>query len=215
MINMEVPHRRFNPLIREWVLVSPHRAQRPWLGQVEKAPPENLPEYDPKCYLCPGNGRAGGKSNPKYTSTFVFDNDFPALFVPKTDISPQGALFGQLNGERLLVTEPVSGICRVVCFSPRHDLSLPELSQSDVETVVRTWSQQTRELGVVDYIQYVQVFENKGAMMAVQTLTPTARSGRRAISPTSRPKRSWRYLNTSRSIVGACYAIIWSWKGAW
>ena len=84
-MNMDAPHRRFNPLTQEWVLVSPHRARRPWLGQVEKIPPENLPAYDPQCYLCPGNARAGGHQNPAYTSTFVFDNDFSALLLPEQD----------------------------------------------------------------------------------------------------------------------------------
>ncbi len=162
------PHRRFNQLTREWVLVSPHRAKRPWLGQVEKVPPENLPAYDPGCYLCPGNARAGGVRNPIYTSTFVFDNDFAAL-LPGTTTERH---VDPIAEAELLIAEPESGLCRVVCFSPRHDLTLPELSQSDVEAVVHTWIDQTRELSTLDFIHYVQVFENKGAMMGCSNPHP-------------------------------------------
>jgi UDPglucose--hexose-1-phosphate uridylyltransferase len=164
-MNFDTPHRRLNPLTREWVLVSPHRARRPWLGQVEKIPPENLPPYDPSCYLCPGNERAGGRRNPPYTGTYVFDNDFPALLLPESEPF-------QPAPHPLFQAQPESGICRVVCFSPRHDLTLPELNQPKVEAVVRTWSEQTQELGAQDYIAYVQVFENKGAMMGCSNPHP-------------------------------------------
>jgi len=164
---LDTPHRRFNQLTREWVLVSPHRAKRPWLGQVEKTPPENLPQYDPTCYLCPGNSRVGGTlQNPKYESTFVFDNDFSAL-LPDTSHSSLVT-----HQDSLFVAEPEPGTCRVVCFSPRHDLTLPELSQAEVEAVLRTWTDQTRELGALDFINYVQVFENKGAMMGCSNPHP-------------------------------------------
>src|SRR5512138_3867884 len=124
-MNLDTPHRRLNPLTGEWVLVSPHRARRPWLGQVEKTPPENLPAYDPACYLCPGNSRAGGVKNPAYESTFVFYNDFAAL-LPDTAASQQdetkneAALSPSHSAapSDLLITEPEPGICRVVCFSP-------------------------------------------------------------------------------------------------
>jgi UDPglucose--hexose-1-phosphate uridylyltransferase len=170
---LDYPHRRFNQLTREWVLVSPHRAKRPWLGQVEKTPPENLPAYDPACYLCPGNSRAGGVQNPPYTSTFVFDNDFAALLpdmVPGWHASHATVNVGAPSS--LFTAEPEQGLCRVVCFSPRHDLSLPELSQADVEEVIRTWTDQTRELGRHDFINYVQVFENKGAIMGCSNPHP-------------------------------------------
>lgn len=160
------PHRRLNPLTRDWVLVSPHRTRRPWLGQVEKPPVEDLPAYDPTCYLCPGNERAGGARNPEYTSTFVFDNDFAAL-LPSTS-NPQSPIFPS----PLFTAEAEFGICRVVCFSPRHDLSLPELSQHEVEAVVNTWIEQTRDLGARDFVGYVQVFENKGAMMGASNPHP-------------------------------------------
>lgn len=158
------PHRRYNPLTGEWVLVSPQRARRPWLGQIEKTPPENLPPYDPECYLCPGNRRAGGARNPRYTDTFVFDNDFPALLAEgkgETEEKPP-----------LLVAKPERGICRVVCFSPRHDLTLPQMSQEAVEAVVETWARESWELSARDFIRYVQVFENKGALMGCSNPHP-------------------------------------------
>ena len=158
------PHRRFNPLTGEWVLVSPHRARRPWLGQVEKSPPEDLPVYDPACYLCPGNERAGGITNPGYTGTFVFENDFAALLPTaqeKTD--PAHPLF---------VALPERGQCFVVCFSPRHDLTLPELDLPVIENVITTWTQVSSDLAGKDFIRYVQVFENKGAMMGCSNPHP-------------------------------------------
>ncbi len=158
------PHRRLNPLTGEWVLVSPHRAKRPWLGQVEKTPPENLPQYDPNCYLCPRNERAGGVKNPNYSSTFVFDNDFSAL-LPDEVSTP-------IPNHPLLSSVSERGLCRVVCFSPRHDLTLPQLDQASIENVIRTWGEQTIELGAKDFIQYVQVFENKGALMGCSNPHP-------------------------------------------
>ncbi len=160
----QVPHRRYNPLTREWVLVSPHRAKRPWQGQVERLPAEERPAYDPTCYLCPGNERAGGKRNPPYTSTFAFDNDFSALLPPGESLAGQS--------DPLFAAQPEAGICRVVCFSPRHDLTLPEMSQAEVEAVIRTWSSQTDELSRLDFIRHVQVFENKGAVMGCSNPHP-------------------------------------------
>jgi len=158
------PPRRLNLLTREWVLVSPQRARRPWQGQVEKTPPENQPQYDPTCYLCPGNERAGGVKNPAYTGTFVFDNDFAAL-LPE-EVSPSGQV------SPLFQTEPERGVCRVICFSPRHDLSMPQLSIDDAEAVVTTWSNETAALFRRPEIAYVQVFENKGAVMGCSNPHP-------------------------------------------
>ena len=164
-INMiDSPHRRLNPLTGEWVLVSPHRAKRPWLGQVEKTPPENLPQYDPTCYLCPGNERAGRSKNPDYKSTFVFVNDFAALLPD--EIPAHG------SGHALLAAVSERGLCRVVCFSPRHDLTLPELDKASIENVIATWAEQSVELGTKDFIDYVQVFENKGALMGCSNPHP-------------------------------------------
>lgn len=152
------PHRRLNPLTGEYVLVSPHRTQRPWQGKTEAVPQAQRPTFEPGCYLCPGNTRAGGHVNPAYEGTFAFDNDFAAL-LPKVegDTSPMT--------DPLFHLEPESGVCRVVCFSPRHDLSLPELSVPELEGVIRTWTEETRVLGGRPDIGYVQVFENKGDIM--------------------------------------------------
>jgi len=170
----DTPHRRFNQLTQEWVLVSPHRARRPWQGQIEKTPLENLPVYDPACYLCPGNNRAEGKQNENYTGTYVFDNDFPSLLLPgNLDNDPVDRSNIEITEDRRLFrAQPVSGICRVVCFSPRHDLTLPELKQAEIEAVIRTWTDQTLDLGKHSFIQYVQVFENKGAMMGCSNPHP-------------------------------------------
>ena len=159
------PHRRLNPLTGDWVLVSPQRAGRPWLGQVEKTPPEYLPAYDPDCYLCPRNRRAGGIQNPDYTGTFVFDNDFAAL-------EPDPVRWRDAPEDSMLRAEPEQGLCRVVCFSPRHDLTLPELDSVTVEQVIATWAAQSAELGSKDFIHSVQVFENKGALMGCSNPHP-------------------------------------------
>ena len=163
-MTLDFPHRRYNALTGEWVLVSPHRALRPWLGQVERVPPENLPAHDPTCYLCPGNARVGGVVNPDYTGTYVFDNDFAAL---KPEV-PEAAA----PASELFRYEPEAGRCRVICFSPRHDLTLPELPQAAVEQVVATWTAETRDLAAHDFIHYVQVFENKGAQMGASNPHP-------------------------------------------
>ncbi len=160
----DTPHRRINPLTGEGVLVSPHRAKRPWLGQVEKNPIENLPQYDPTCYLCPRNDRAGGIKNPDYESTFVFDNDFSALLSDQTPT--------HVSDNPLFISVSERGVCRVVCFSPRHDLTLPELDNADIEKIIATWTEQTVDLSKIDFIHYVQVFENKGAMMGCSNPHP-------------------------------------------
>jgi UDPglucose--hexose-1-phosphate uridylyltransferase len=151
----EHPHRRYNLLSGDWILVSPHRTRRPWKGQVEKLPPEILPQYDPNCYLCPGNKRAGGDRNPQYESTYVFTNDFAAL-LPDTPAA-------SISSTPLLRAESERGTCRVICFSPRHDLTLPEMAVGDIRRVVDVWAEQTEELGQL--YRWVQIFENKGAVM--------------------------------------------------
>lgn len=158
------PHRRFNPLTGEWVLVSPHRANRPWLGQMDRPAQPRVASYDPSCYLCPGNERAAGYRNPPYESTFVFDNDFAALLP---DSPPS-----RLNDGGLLVAESERGICRVMCFSPHHAFGFPLLSEEEVACIVRTWTEQYVSLGSVPWINSVQIFENRGEMMGCSNPHP-------------------------------------------
>jgi UDPglucose--hexose-1-phosphate uridylyltransferase len=163
---LQSPHRRWNPLKREWVLVSPHRTQRPWQGQTETPALPPAAAYDPQCYLCPGNTRAGGHLTPAYTGTFVFENDFAAL---KPDV-PAAALNVASAGLIRAATE--SGICRVLCFSPRHDLTLATMDLPAIQQVVAMWSEQAQELGALPDIGYVQIFENRGAMMGASNPHP-------------------------------------------
>ncbi|PWT85379.1 MAG: galactose-1-phosphate uridylyltransferase [Acidobacteria bacterium] len=155
------PHRRYNILTGDWILVSPHRTQRPWLGRLESAARDERPAHDAKCYLCPGNERAGGIRNPEYTATYVFTNDFAAI-VPNGEHT--------LTGGDLLRSQPISGTCRVICFSPRHDLTLPEMPLEAIRGVLDVWAEQTEELG--RNYRWVQIFENKGDIMGCSNPHP-------------------------------------------
>lgn len=167
------PHRRYNPLTREWVLVSPHRTKRPWQGQLEQPATEQRPVYDPHCYLCPGNARANGVVNPQYDHTFVFTNDFSALLpdIPEGAYTSGGGAPGDV-APPLLYARSERGICRVVCFSPRHDLTLAEMDVSAIARVVDVWAREYDELGALPFIGYVQIFENRGAMMGASNPHP-------------------------------------------
>ncbi len=179
------PHRRRNPLTGEWILVSPQRTLRPWQGQVERAASARRPAYDPGCYLCPGNERAGGARNPDYRGTYVFTNDFPALLpeaLGGSDRAAAGAdgadgadgaqslAIGGHGEAELLQAEAVRGTCRVVCFSPRHDLTLPEMGLAELRAVIDLWARETVALGA--RYRWVQVFENKGAAMGCSNPHP-------------------------------------------
>lgn len=161
-LDFSQPHRRYNPLSGEWVLVSPHRTKRPWQGLEEKPQIISGPTYHPKCYLCPGNERAGGHKNPNYSNTFVFTNDFAAL-LPDTELT--------LNDDNYLFKfESVKGTSRVICFSPNHSLTLPRMDVDDILIVIKVWIDQTVELG--KNYQWVQIFENKGDVMGCSNPHP-------------------------------------------
>lgn len=158
------PHTRKNILTGETILVSPHRLKRPWQGKVESIQSDSRPQYDEKCYLCPSNERANGEHNPSYEGTYVFKNDFAALLQ---DSKPENA-----NEKDLLCADSITGTCRVVCFSPRHDLTLAEMDQQGIEQVVETWRSEFAELSSKPEISYVQIFENKGALMGCSNPHP-------------------------------------------
>lgn len=161
-MQLDQPHRRLNPLTGEWVLVSPHRTKRPWSGQQEARNTERRPSHDDSCYLCARNTRANGEINPDYESTFVFDNDFAALLKEEGVTSEEQ--------DPLFQSEAVSGTCRVICFSPDHALSLAEMETQEIRKVIDLWSEQTTELGAK--YKWVQVFENKGAVMGCSNPHP-------------------------------------------
>jgi len=165
----DTPHRRFNALTRTWVLCSPHRAKRPWQGQVEKPGVDVLPDYDPKCFLCPRNKRVATESgetpvNPDYPNTLVFTNDFSALLPPQPDDAPsEGGLFQ---------SEAASGKCKVICFSPKHNVTLAKMEKKDIEKVIDTWKTENEALSASPDIHYVLIFENRGEIMGCSNPHP-------------------------------------------
>ncbi|MCB9303678.1 MAG: UDP-glucose--hexose-1-phosphate uridylyltransferase [Lewinellaceae bacterium] len=174
------PHRRLNILTGEWILVSPHRTKRPWQGKVEKSVEAVRPDYDPGCYLCPGNERAGGFSNPDYTGTYVFTNDFAALLPDApTQSFEQG----------LLMAEGEPGICKVICFSPNHALTLPEMEVKDLVGVVETWQREYADLGSQPFVNHVQIFENKGEIMGCSNPHPHGQIWAQASAPMEAQKK--------------------------
>jgi UDPglucose--hexose-1-phosphate uridylyltransferase len=158
-----LPHRRLNPLTGEWVLVSPHRLARPWQGEVSQTHDLPRPAYDPHCYLCPGNERAGGARNPQYDGTYVFDNDYPAL-LPDT---PHATF-----ADGPLLAHGETGRCRVLCFSPRHDLDVAQMETRQIRAVIDAWAAQYDELGALPQVNAVTIFENRGAMMGASSPHP-------------------------------------------
>ena len=191
------PHRRYNPLLDEWILVSPQRAKRPWQGQNEVISDEKKPEYDETCYLCPGNERINGGTNPKYESCYVFDNDFPALL--KNEVS------FDLQQEDLFKINPERGINRVICFSPKHNVTLAEMQIPEIENVIKVWKEQYLELGAIDYINHVQIFENKGSVMGCSNPHPHGQIWAQSSLPTQVKKTQDNllkyYQKTGKSLL--------------
>ncbi|BGP35605.1 galactose-1-phosphate uridyl transferase [Rhodotorula toruloides] len=188
-------HRRWNPLKSEWVLCSPHRTKRPWQGAVEPPQLTSLPEYDDKCYLCPGNERAGGKRTERYERTFVFENDFAALLP--TPVSPPAPPSPDPSTSSLFQTQPARGKCYVICFSPRHDLTVAEMSDEGVKRVVETWTKLYKDISLENpWIKYIQIFENKGSMMGCSNPHPHGQAWTSSYVPTMPERilasqRSW------------------------
>ena len=186
-------HKRFNILTGEWVLVSPHRAKRPWQGQNEAISNEERPSHDPNCYLCAGNTRINGEENPKYKDVFVFTNDFAALQTtsPKFSIN-----------EGLFKAESEQGICKVVCFSPDHSKSLADMALEDINKIVHTWQKEYTKLGNNDMINYVQIFENKGAVMGCSNPHPHGQIWGESTLPNEaykKDKQQRDYFNKNKS----------------
>ena len=190
------PHRRYNILTGEWILVSPHRTKRPWQGKTEKQNIQKRETYDPSCYLCPGNTRNGGKTNPAYKKPFSFENDFPSL-LPENP--------SQNFEEGFLKAEPESGICKVVCFSPDHSLTLPIMEIEAITDVVKLWKKEYAELGAQENINYVQIFENKGDIMGCSNPHPHGQIWSQKSIPTEVQKKSQHlkahWENTKRSLL--------------
>src|SRR5690606_34732665 len=180
----EHPHKRLNILTGECVLVSPHRTKRPWQGKVENLPADNRPAYDEKCYLCPGNIRSDGSINPNYTGPYAFTNDFSALLKD----TPSGNL-----EDGLLQASSERGICRVICFSPRHDLTLPQMEEADIVKVIDLWQDEFASLSKNDWIKHIQIFENKGEIMGCSNPHPHGQIWAQSTVPSEPAKESIQF----------------------
>ena len=191
-------HKRFNILTGEWVLVSPHRAKRPWQGQNEAVSNAQRPAHDPNCYLCAGNTRINGEQNPDYNDVFVFTNDFAALQTTSPVFSVNDGLFK---------AESEQGICKVICFSPDHSKSLADMSVNAIDKVVKAWQKEYIELGSHDLINYVQIFENKGAVMGCSNPHPHGQIWSQSTLPNEVDKKDQQqktyYNKNKRSLLGA------------
>lgn len=157
------PHKRYNILTGEWILVSPHRTKRPWQGKNEDLSIEKRPTYDPACYLCPGNTRNSGEKNPDYSEPYSFINDYSALLPTREHNTFE---------DHLLKAESEEGICKVICFSPDHSLTLPVMKTENITKVIDLWVKEYHNLGKEEFINYVQIFENKGEMMGCSNPHP-------------------------------------------
>lgn len=197
-------HRRWNPMAKRWVLVSPHRTLRPWLGQQEATPLVAEDSYDPDCYLCPGNVRANGETNPAYTETFSFVNDFAALLPEVREVVSSGSL---------LRSEPEAGICRVLCYSPHHSQTMSRMSTGQIEGVVALWRREFAALAGVEWIRSIQIIENRGAMMGASNPHPHGQVWANQTVPdeirieTEAQAEYW--AENGRSLLGDCLAEEW------
>ena len=181
----EHPHQRLNILTGDWILVSPHRTKRPWQGKVEAAAVSKRPAYDEKCYLCPGNERSDGSINPKYTAPYAFTNDFSSLL--------NDTPLGEINVNGLLQAKSEKGICRVICFSPRHDLTLPQMEVSEIAQIIDLWKAEFLELSKNEWIKYIQIFENKGDIMGCSNPHPHGQIWSQSSVPVEPKKESVQF----------------------
>lgn len=182
-MNYNEAHRRYNPLRKSWVLCSPHRTQRPWQGAQEKVQLDQRPQYDEKCYLCPGNTRASGDQNPKYDSTFVFVNDYSAVKPAESIGGPEAGKAKTDASDELFQAEQATGKCVVICFNPRHDLTLAQMTKEEITSVVNTWGTVYKDAVENPEINYCQIFENKGAAMGCSNPHPHGQAWTTSIIP--------------------------------
>lgn len=183
----EHPHKRLNILTGDWILVSPHRTKRPWQGKVEAAAITQRPRYDEKCYLCPGNTRSDGTVNPEYTAPYAFVNDFSSLLKDTPE--------GNLNTKGLLQAKSEKGICKVICFSPRHDLTLAQMEVREITQVINTWKSEFKDLSKNEWIKYIQIFENKGDIMGCSNPHPHGQIWAQSSVPGEPAKETVQFSN--------------------